>query len=475
MATTTPNYAVDYEDKRLTSIKSEEQTQLEQNAQMYDGMIQGVDTQYQGIADTIQSNADKLAQTQQENTDFQVQQIEQQKQQAQKDYTKEQSGAYADWQKQSNQYGVNAEQMAMQGLSGSGYSESSKVAMFNQYQNRVAVARESLSKVIMNYDNNIQQAILQNNSTIAQIQSEASLKQAEILLEGFNQKNLLLQQQMERELQLKAMYQDKWQSELNQINTENALAEQVRQAQLQQERWAEEQRIAQEQWQKEYELAKTEAERQAKLQERQMQLAESEHQATYGENGTIAQAKQQQQQQQIEKEAEAKGGAFGNNASTVNKEDYYFSNGYQPRYVNNQKLAESGIKSNVLPDNLGIPDGQNVWKAGGQYYAWSGKDKTYINVTENLVFSNGYQPKYIGNNELKSAGTIKGTIGSYGNLPTSQKVWKAGSKYYVWDGSSRTYKDVTSQYNKYLNKQTGTNKAINDAVMNVYGGGNVWL
>jgi hypothetical protein len=286
-------------------------------------------------------------------------------------------------------------------------------------------------------------------------------------------------------MQLKSLYQNKWQSELDQINKENALAEEVRQAQ-----------IRQEQWQKEYELAKTEAEQQVDIREREMQLKEAEHDAIYGENGTIAremqlkeaeynaiygengtiaQEKQQQQQQQIQKEAEAKGGAFGNNASTVNKKDYYFSNGYQPRYVNNQKLAESGMKTNVLPNNLGIPDGQNVWKAGGRYYAWSGKDKTYIDVTENLVFSNGYQPKYIGNNELKSAGTIKGTIGSYGNLPTSQKVWKAGSKYYVWDGSSRTYKDVTSQYNKYIEKQTKKNKAINDAVMNVYGGGNVWM
>ena len=263
MATTTPNYAVDYEDKRLTDIKTEETTAIADNHSMYKEMIDDVDSQYKAVADQIQSNTDLMVGTQNANKDFQVKQIEQQKEQAQKDYTKEQSGAYTDWQKQSNQYGVNAEQMAMQGLAGSGYSESSKVAMYNQYQNRVAVARETLSKVIMNYDNNIQQAILQNNSTIAQIQSEASLKQAEILLEGFNQKNTLLQQQMEREMQLKSLYQNKWQSELDQINKENALAEEVRQAQIRQEQWQEEQRIAQEQWQKQYDLAKTESERQA--------------------------------------------------------------------------------------------------------------------------------------------------------------------------------------------------------------------
>ncbi len=453
MATTTPNYAVDYEDKRLTDIKTEETKAVADSNSMYKEMVDDVDSQYKKVADQIQSNTDLMVETQNANTDFQVKQIEQQKEQAQKDYTKEQSGAYGDYIRQTNQYGVNAEQMAMQGLAGSGYSESSKVAMYNQYQNRVAVARETLSKVIMNYDNNIQQARLQNNSTIAQIQSEASLKQAEILLEGFNQKNTLLQQQMERELQLKSLYQNKWQTELDNIHKENALAEQVRQAEIEQ---ANKDRDYQLQL-RAMENAEAEAKRKAEIEAKEIELAQKEYNATYGENGTIAQAKQQQQQQQMQKEVEEKGGAFGNNAETVKKKDYYFSNGYQPRYVNNQKLAESGIKTTALPDDLGIPDGQNVWKAGGQYYAWDGSIRQYVNVTKEITFSNGYQPKYIGNNKLTEVGTIKNTIGSYGNLPTSQNVWKAGSKYYVWDGKAKEYKDVTSQYNKYTKNKSSQN------------------
>lgn len=396
MATTTPNYAVDYEDKRLTNIKSEEQTQLEQNAQMYDGMIQGVDEQYKGIADTVQSNADKLAQTQQENTDFQVQQIEQQKQQAQKDYTKEQSGAYTDWQKQSNQYGVNAEQMAMQGLAGSGYSESSKVAMYNQYQNRVAVARETLSKVIMNYDNHIQQAILQNNSTIAQIQSEASLKQAEILLEGFNQKNTLLQQQMERELQLKSMYQNKWQAELDQINKENALAEEVRQAQLEQERWAEEQRIKQEQWQKEYDLAQEEAKRQADIQERQMKLAEAEYDTKYNKTTGIETQKAQKEIEyyenlQIKDANKVTNSSYWNGEKAQNVGNFgYFANEYQPKgvMVNGKayevKAAKDSkgntikfAKTNTTLWGTKETKEITVWKAGGKYFYWNGPTNRY--------------------------------------------------------------------------------------------------
>lgn len=424
MATTTPNYAVDYEDERLTNIKSEEQTQLEQNAQMYDGMIQGVDEQYKGIADTIQSNADKLAQTQQENTDFQVQQIEQQKQQAQKDYTKEQSGAYVDFQKQSNQYGVNAEQMAMQGLAGSGYSESSKVAMYNQYQNRVAVARETLSKVIMNYDNNIQQAILQNNSTIAQIQSEASLKQAEILLEGFNQKNTLLQQQMEREMQLKSLYQNKWQSELDQINKENALAEEVRQAQIRQEQWQEEQRIAQEQWQKEYELTKEEAERQAKLQEREMKIKEAEEKRnaeaySIDKKGTVKQQTQTptidqpKQQQIVTMEQIAK------NTSYVNLNTPVSTPFYQGKL--NPGVSKYGAYNSKYEGIDYQPKGVIVTE--------NGKTKDYGKIVGKV------EGETIEVTSVVKYGQYKGTT-----VTSTQSVWKTkdGKKWY-WDGTNNTY------------------------------------
>ena len=411
---TTPNYDIDYNDERLTSVTTQQQEALTNNSQTFDNMIGGVDSQYQGIADTIQSNADKMAQVQQENTDFQIQQIEQQKQQAQKDYTKEQSGSYVDWQKQSNQYGANAEQMASQGMQGSGYSESSKVSMFNTYQNRVAIAREGLQKTMMNYDNNIQQAILQNNSALAQIYSEASMKQAELLLEGFQYKNTLVLEKANKEMEMKQFYSNEYQNVLNQMNTENALAESVRQynenialereqmAQAQ-ARWEEEQRVAQERWQKEYELAKTEAERQALIQEREMQIREAEEKRNSemysiakqnagsggsGGNGGNGGITSEIDKQGNTKTADTKAttNQFGNSKDTIKKKDYYFSNGYQPRYVNDIKLDDTGIEtSDILNEStikaLGITGKQSVWKAGDRYYIWIGKEKAYKDVT----------------------------------------------------------------------------------------------
>lgn len=226
---TNPEYKVDYNSDQFQKVEEEKQTALDKNNQVYGEMIAGSDKFYQDLSDQTMAWADKQAQIQKENTDFTIEKIEQQKEQAEKDYLKEQSGAYVDWQKQSNRYGVEAERQASAGLSGSGYSESSQVAMYNQYQNRVAVAREVLTKAKLEYDNGIKEAMLQNNAALAEIYANAYLKQAELALEGFQYKNQLLIEQSNKQLEIDQMYYDRWRDVLQQINTENAMAEEIRQ------------------------------------------------------------------------------------------------------------------------------------------------------------------------------------------------------------------------------------------------------
>lgn len=226
---TTPDYTVNYEDERLTSVNDERDAALAQNSQLYGDMANSVDGFYNDLKDQHQQWADKQAQIQQEQTDFTIEKIEQQKEQAEKDYIKEQSGAYVDWQKQSNKYGAEAEKMASAGLTNTGYSESSQVSMYNTYQNRVATAREVLAQAKLNYDNGIKEAMLQNSAALAEIYATNYLKQAELALEGFQYKNQLLLEQANKELEIKNMYHNQWMDQLNQINTENAMAEEVRQ------------------------------------------------------------------------------------------------------------------------------------------------------------------------------------------------------------------------------------------------------
>jgi hypothetical protein len=144
------------------------------------------------------------------NLDFAIDEIEQNKQQAHKDYIREQSGAYYDWQKQSDPYGVEAEKRAAAGLKGAaGYLASVQEGYYNTYQNRVAMAHEAYVKVVQNYDRDITNARLQNDATLAQIALDTMKQGLELALEGFQYKNQLLTEKANKKLQLQQLYHTK--------------------------------------------------------------------------------------------------------------------------------------------------------------------------------------------------------------------------------------------------------------------------
>lgn len=225
----TPNYAVDENDERLVAVRNEEADELTKSEELYGGMIADTKEYYDDLKDEVDKYADEQTKLQNERTDFTIDKIEQQKDQTHKDYLKEQSGAYTDWQKESNRYGVNAERQAAAGMAGTGYSESSQVRLYTAYQNRVATARESYKRAVLEYDNGIREAKLQNDVLLAEIQHEALQKKLELSLEGFQYNNTLLLDQAAKRLEIKNAYFDRYKATLDQINTENALAEEVRQ------------------------------------------------------------------------------------------------------------------------------------------------------------------------------------------------------------------------------------------------------
>lgn len=223
------NFTVNYEDERFAQVGSDKQQALTELEQTYGGMIGESDKYYQAQIDASKQWADTQSQLQQDRTDFTIEQIEQQKDQAHKDYVKEQSGAYVDWQKQSNQFGTEAERMASAGMLGTGFSESSQVSMYNTYQNRVATARESYNQAVLNYNNAITEARLQNNSVLAEIAYQSLQQQLELSLQGFQYKNQLILDQANKKIELDNTYYNRYLDVLNQINTENAMAEDQRQ------------------------------------------------------------------------------------------------------------------------------------------------------------------------------------------------------------------------------------------------------
>lgn len=213
-------------DERLTqadvnSIKTEGEADLNASNTMYDGMIANNETLKNDTLAMITQNEASQKEIANANTNFAIDKIEQQKNQAKQDYTKEQSGAYADWQKASNPYGANAEAMASNGLTNTGYSESSQVGMYVAYQNRVATARDSYQRAIVDYDNAMTEARLANNSLLAEIAAEALEKRMEAIVTFTQQGNALLTAKADAAYKIKQTTHTNWMDALARIEAQN--------------------------------------------------------------------------------------------------------------------------------------------------------------------------------------------------------------------------------------------------------------
>ena len=235
---------IDYNDQRFQQVNNEKQARLNEVNNTYNNMINQSEQYYNNLANEAEAYGNKQQELQQQKTDFAIDKIEQQKDWTKQDYTKEQKGAYQDYAKQTNNYGVNAEQMAQSGLLGTGYAESSRVAMYNAYQNRVATARESYNRAVVDYDMAIKDAQLANNATLAELAHNTLQAKLELALQGFQYKNDLIKTRLNEVNKLEDSYYARWNDVLQQINKEKAF-------EYQKER----DRVADEQWQKQYNLS----------------------------------------------------------------------------------------------------------------------------------------------------------------------------------------------------------------------------
>lgn len=214
------------QDSRYTKITKQENTDLKNVNKLYDSMVNNSNKFYDNQVNAAKDYQKTQTDIQNEQNKLAMDKINQQKEWANQDYVKEQKASYADWQKQSNQYGANAEANAK--MINSGYSESSQVQMYTAYQNRVATARESFNRIITEYDNQMNDAIIQNKAKLAEIAYNSLKERLSLALEGFQYKNTLLEKKLTAQNDVKDRYYNRWQDVRSQINTEKALKEQIR-------------------------------------------------------------------------------------------------------------------------------------------------------------------------------------------------------------------------------------------------------
>lgn len=240
---------VNKNDETLQEYKSTKNTLINEAQANYNTVSTGAKEQYNELINATKDYGKTQAEITQNQTNQTIKEINQNKELAEKDYIKEQKAGYVDYAKQVNDYGVNAEVQASAGLQGSGFSESSKVSAYNTYQNRYVTARESYNVAVMNYNNQIAQAQLQNSAQLAEIAFNSLQTQLQLALEGFQYQNELLNNLFNQKLSVSSTYESLWQSHYNTLLGEAQFNEQMA---YQRERDA----IADAQWQAQYELSK---------------------------------------------------------------------------------------------------------------------------------------------------------------------------------------------------------------------------
>ena len=411
------------------TIEAEMNQELANVGTTYSGLKENADTFYEGQKTEAELWGAKQQALQQQRTDLAIEQINQQKEQSAKDYAKEQSGAYTDWQKESNKYGANAEKMAAGGLAGSGYSESARVQMYNTYQNRVAAAREAYNMATLNYNNAIKDAQLQNSSALAQIAYDTYQQQLALTMQAFQFENELVLAEASKRLEIQSMYHGQYMDALTQQN-----------------------------WQTEYdrvlELDKSEADRwQA---EYDLKAAAQDAEAVrWKKEYDLKVAAQDLEKEQFDF---LYGGAeIGEPGETITPEE--------AEEIENAgaEAARKGIANRVNPVMSRTTTKQDI---ANMYPSDPNKEYPNMEVTTNYyrgplnedahkygTFDNGYQPKGIGDiGEVKKTDmTIevrtKNIYGPNAGKATkvTQSVWETpDGRLWYWDGVNNKYENYYS-------------------------------
>lgn len=367
------SYNVNYNDQRFKNVENEKQSELNKYNQTYDRLIDEKNqftNQQQDLVDRWEDTQKQIAN---DNLNHQIDLYNQQKDKANREYQDEAKASYIDYQKEVDRYGVSRENVVQNGLSNSGYSESSKVDMYNTYQNRVASARKSLNDAKLEFDNAIKEAQLQNNATLAQNALTALQQKLSIALEGFGYKSEQENNRLNWNYNINNTYYDRYKNVESQINYENEQAEKIRQFNEQMAYQKRQQQLEQQRW-----------EQQMAYQRQQDAIANSQKWASINNSGgggypVIDSPSSKTMNPYTNTRNKDADRIIGGKPGT-------FSNGYQPNNINGNKLKSSGkTVGQVIKGQKGSTGidmtGQTVWTVSGRYYMWDGSIDKYIDIT----------------------------------------------------------------------------------------------
>lgn len=216
-------------------------------------------TGYEDI-DNLQNQTNQLYDQQMEqqrkiadiSTQQAIDELQRNKQEAEEQAEKTNRALYTDYQKQINPYGVNAEDLAEQGLGRSGLAETTRANYYNTYQNARTEAQNKANKIKADFDAKMIQA--RQNGDLQMAQAALNMYQQRVN-DMYNLYNLRFNRdQFNYQKEQDTLSQSNWEREYQQALQNQQWQQQFNQAQFDYQK--ERDRIADEQWQKEYDLSK---------------------------------------------------------------------------------------------------------------------------------------------------------------------------------------------------------------------------
>ena len=185
-------------------------------------------------------------------TDLNVAELQRNKDEIDKDTNKTNRALYTEYQKASNPYGANAENLASRGLGNSGYAETTQTNLYNTYQRNITDTLNNARDLKSDFDFQISKARQTGDITLAQNALQIYNQKMQLLTQEYEMRNnrqqFLYQQERDK------VSDNRWQEQWDYQKSRDAIADNQWQTQFdyQKERDA----VSDSQWEKQYELSK---------------------------------------------------------------------------------------------------------------------------------------------------------------------------------------------------------------------------
>lgn len=177
---------------------------------------------------SIDSDQEKQEELVQSGLELQEQKLNNEIAKSEKSMRAEKADAYADYQKEIDPYGINAEYRASQGLNRSGYSESAKVAAFTAYQHRVATARAAFEQAKTEYNIAMEEAKQNANVELANISAKSLQQKLTATMQFFTMNDSIYNNSLANRISIQNHYNTQKNNEWEKINKKLAAEEEAR-------------------------------------------------------------------------------------------------------------------------------------------------------------------------------------------------------------------------------------------------------